>query len=116
MAGVLQVRVGDGVLLVETVPVAGSEPTSRVGDAIDGVVDAFTAVRGAIVELAESTAETIGEATRRGAQPDGVEVEFGLKFSAHGNVLLAGASGEATLRVKLTYARDMASGDARGVH
>jgi hypothetical protein len=30
-------------------------------------------------------------------------VEFGLKFSAKGNVVVAGATGEATLKVTLTY-------------
>lgn len=103
MAGTIPVRVGGVELLVETVPVAGSEPTSRVTDAAAEVVDAFARAQQAIVELAASTAATIGEAGRRGAHPDRFEVEFGLKISAKGNVVVAGAAGEATLRVKLTY-------------
>lgn len=104
-AGTIPVRVGDVELLVETVAVAGSEPTSRVSDAAEGVADAFSRAQRAIVELAASTAATIGEAGSRGARPDHFEVEFGLKLSAQGNVIVAGASGEATLRVKLTYDR-----------
>jgi hypothetical protein len=103
MAGTIPVRVGDVELLVETVPVAGSEPTSRVSDAAAEVADAFSRAQQAIVELAASTAATVGEVGRRGARPDHLEVEFGLKISAKGSVIVAGASGEATLRVKLTY-------------
>ncbi len=87
--------------MVETTLVAGTEPTSALGDAADRVVDAFDRAREAIVEIAASTAEVIGRAADRGAHPDHVEVEFGLK----GNVIVAGVSGEATLRVKLTYDR-----------
>lgn len=113
MAGVLPVRVGDVELLVETTPIAGSEPTSRVSHAVDGVVDAFGQAQRAIVELTTSVAETIGEAADRGARPDGVEVEFGLKFSASGHLIVAGVSGEATLRVKWTYARARGGADTR---
>jgi hypothetical protein len=35
--------------------------------------------------------------------PQEVEVKFGLKFAAEGSVIIAGASGEATLEVTLTY-------------
>ena len=101
----IPVRVGDLDLLVETTVVAGTEPTSALGDAADRVVDAFDRAREAIVEIAASTAEVIGRAADRGAHPDHVEVEFGLKISGKGNVIVAGVSGEATLRVKLTYDR-----------
>lgn len=103
MGAVVPVRVGDGSILVETTVVAGSEPTSRASDAAGAVVDAFDAARDAIVDLATSTWEAIEEAGKRAARPAHVEVEFGLKFSAKGNVIVAGAAGEATLRVKLTY-------------
>ncbi|MGH3830265.1 MAG: CU044_2847 family protein [Pseudonocardiaceae bacterium] len=39
-------------------------------------------------------------------RPDEVKVTFGLKFSAQGNVIVAGASGAATLEVTLTYRAD----------
>ena len=47
--------------------------------------------------------DVIGQMSERAVRPDQVEVTFGLKFSAQGNVVLAGASGEATLEVKLSY-------------
>lgn len=99
----ISVRVGEAELLVETTPVAGSEPTSRTSESAERVVDAFIRAQRAIIEVAGSTADVLGQAARRGARPDQLEVEFGLKISAQGNVIVAGSSAEATLRVKLTY-------------
>jgi hypothetical protein len=101
----IPVQVGDVELLVEATPVAGSQPTSKLDDATDYVKDAFVRAQGAIVEVATSTVEVIGAIAKRAAAPTSVEVEFGLKFSAQGNVIVAGAAGEATLKVKLTYER-----------
>ncbi|GHJ37717.1 hypothetical protein Sm713_33260 [Streptomyces sp. TS71-3] len=96
-------RVGETEVLVETVQVTGTEQTSRVDEAVDGVREAFGRAQTAIVEVATSTVRMIEASGRKAARPDAVEVEFGLKFSAQGNVIVAGAAGEATLRVKLTY-------------
>lgn len=97
-------RVGGEELLVEVVQVAGSEPTSRVDAARERVVDAFDRARAAIVAVGTSTVQTAGELARRAAAPEQIEVEFGIKFSVQGNVIVAGGSGEATLTVRLTYA------------
>jgi len=102
-ARVTPVRVGDIELMVETIPVAGTEPTSRASEAADGVVDAFSRAQKAIVEIAASTAKVIAEAAHRGTHPDRFEVEFGLGVSAKGNVIVASGSGEATLKVTLIY-------------
>lgn len=113
----LPVRVGDIELLVETVPVAGTQATSaasRIADAADNVRDAFVRAQSAIVEVAASTMQVIEEAGRRAARPDTMEVEFGLKFSANGSVIMAGVSGEATLSVKLTYNRADAAAEPTG--
>jgi hypothetical protein len=45
----------------------------------------------------------IEKSAARAARPDRVEVEFGLRFSASGGVIMAGAAGEASLLVRLTY-------------
>ncbi len=92
------------MILVETTPVAGTEPTSaKTRKTVDGVVDAFGAVQEAIVEIAASTAQIISNAADRAARPDRLEVEFGIKLAADGSVVVAGVSAEATLVVKLTY-------------
>jgi len=95
----------DGVeLWVETSPVAGSEPTStKLDRAGDAVVDAFDRAQAAIVAVATSTVGTIGLLAKQSARPEQVQVKFGLKFTAKGNVIVAEASGEATLEVTLTY-------------
>lgn len=99
----LPLRVGDVDLLVETVSVAGSEPTSRLRNASGRVVDAFDHARDAIVEIATATGEAVGRMTHAATRPEQVEVEFGLKFSTQGTVVVAGASGEASLVVRLRY-------------
>lgn len=99
----IPVRVGDVDLLVEAELVAGTEPTSRIDSAVDRVGDAYARAQDAIVEIATSTAESIRKATARAARPDGVEIEFGLKFTVRGDVIMASAAGEATLKVRLTY-------------
>jgi Trypsin-co-occurring domain 1 len=101
----IPVRVGDieVEVEVEAVPVAGTEPTSgRAARAAGSVLDAFGRAQDAIIEVAKSTAEMI-EKAGAAARPDRVEVEFGLKFSVSGTVIMAGVAGEATLRVTLGY-------------
>lgn len=89
--------------MVETVTVAGSEPTSRLRNASGRVVDAFDHARDAIVEIASATGEAIGRLTHEATRPEQVEVEFGLKFSTQGTIVVAGVSGEASLVVRLKY-------------
>ncbi|MGQ0778561.1 MAG: CU044_2847 family protein [Pseudonocardiales bacterium] len=111
MAGrVMPMRIGGVELLVETTPVAGSEPTSALGRAQDAVVGAYERAQAAIVAVASSTVDVIGQLDDKPARLEQVEVKFGLKFSAQGTVVLAGASGEATLEVTLRYSPGAAGG------
>jgi hypothetical protein len=97
------VRVGDVEIEAEAVPVAGTEPTSgKVSKAAGSVADAFGRAQETIIEMARSTAEVI-ERAGAAARPDRVEVEFGLRFSASGGVIMAGVAGEASLKVTLSY-------------
>jgi hypothetical protein len=96
-------RVGDVELLVETVAVAGSEPTTRLGDAGAQVVEAYERAQDAIVALGGSVADTVRRLTQQAARPEQVRVEFGLRFTAAGSVFVASAAGEASLRVTMTY-------------
>ena len=66
------------------------------------VLEAFGRAQEAIIEVAKSTAQMI-EKAGAAARPDRVEVEFGLKFSASGGVIMAGVAGEASLKVTLGY-------------
>ncbi|MFC4066307.1 CU044_2847 family protein [Actinoplanes subglobosus] len=103
MAQTIPVRVGAVEVLVEVVPVAGSQQTSTGGRAADRALDAFERAQAAVEEIAVSTARMVGRVTRRVGSPESVEVEFGLKVSAKGDVIVAGASGEASLKIKIIY-------------
>ena len=111
------VRVGDIQIEVEAVRVAGTEPTSgKTGRAAGNVLEAFSRAQEAILEVAKSTAQMIDRAGAA-ARPDRVEVEFGLKFTATGTVIMAGVAGEASLKVTLGYdiaARPAAAPGASG--
>ncbi len=107
-------RVGGVELLVETAPVVGSEQTSALDKAQAAVAEGFDRAQAAIVAVAESTVSTIGQLAKRSVRPDEVEVTFGLKFSAQGNVIVAGAAGQATLEVTLTYRRGQVGTDDSG--
>jgi hypothetical protein len=99
----IPVQVGDVLIEVEAVAVAGTEPTSgRAAKAAESVLEAFDRAQDAIVAVAKSTAQVI-EKAGAAARPDRVEVEFGLKLSASGGVIMAGVAGEATLKVTLGY-------------
>jgi len=96
-------RFGGVDVLVQTMPVAGTEPTSRMGDVAAKTLDAFDRAHDVIVGAAASTVKVLAELAEQARRPDKLEVEFGLGFSAHGNVIVAGGSVDATLKVKLTY-------------
>ena len=66
------------------------------------MLEAFGRAQETIIEIAKSTAEMIDRAGAA-ARPDRVDVEFGLKFSASGGVIMAGVAGEASLKVTLGY-------------
>jgi hypothetical protein len=99
----IPVRVGDIEIEVEAVAVVGTEPTSgHAAKAAGNVLEAFGRAQDAIMAVARSTAQMIEQAGAA-ARPDRVEVEFGLKFSASGTVIMAGVAGEASLKVTLGY-------------
>jgi hypothetical protein len=104
---VVSMRVGDVELLVEVSPVAsgGTQPTSALGEATKRVADGFVHAEQAIMAVASSMAGTVRRLGDEAARPDRLEVEFGLKFSLQGDVILASASGEASLRVLVGYDR-----------
>ena len=96
---------------------AGTEPTSgKTERAAGSVLEAFSRAQEAILEVARSTAQMIDRAGAS-ARPDRVEVEFGLKFTATGTVIMAVVAGEASLKVTLGYdiaARPAAAPEAPG--
>jgi len=102
-------RIGDVTAWVEAVPVPGSQPTSAAGRALTQVSGLLDKVESVIENVAVSTSRAIARSADRAADPSQVEVEFGLKVSAKGDVIVAGAAGEASLQVKLIYKNDRPS-------
>ena len=102
---VVPLQLGDTEILIETRPVAGSEETGlgNLRGAQEAVGNAFDHAQETIVAVANKTVETIGRVGKLAAQPDEVEVKFGLKFSAKGTVFVAEATGEANLEVRMLF-------------
>ncbi|MFB4304375.1 CU044_2847 family protein [Actinomadura sp. NTSP31] len=89
-------------LLVEALPESGAEPTSR-GRPIDQVQDMFGRAQEVIWQLALSAVEIREKLTVHARPPDQIELQFGIKFTAKGNIVLAGAGVESSLAVKVIY-------------
>ena len=104
MGDIIEVRVGQERLLVETIPVSGSELTSaKLHRPPDHVLDAFDRTKDAIIEVATSAKQVIKETAARAARPDRLEIEFGIGFTVKGDVIVAGAACNASLVVRLVY-------------
>ncbi len=104
---------GDVELLVETVVPPGLEQTSgRLDRAGQKVVDGFERAQAAIDAIATRLGQTVSDLGQRGVHPDRMEVQFGLKFSAKGDVIVAGSTVEASLQVTVSYDRVLADNDA----
>lgn len=113
MAGqVIAVRVDGVEVLVETARVVGTEPTSIGDRAQQQVIDAFERAQEAIIAVSTKVAGTVRQLAARGARPDKVEVEFGLKFTAKGDVIVASGAGEVALKVIVGYDPRSGAADA----
>jgi hypothetical protein len=100
----VEVRVGYGRLLVETIPASGSELTSGwLNRASDHVLEAFERAKDAIVNVASPAVDLIGKAAARAACPDQLEIGSGVGFSAQGDVIMAGVGADASLLARLVY-------------
>lgn len=105
---VVETEVGGIPVLVEAVAGPGFQQTgsSKPVAKLQGM---FTRAEAVIEQLA-LTAVRIGErVAAQSARPDEVEVQFGLKFSATGDIVIASAGAEASLGVKVVY-RDRTPG------
>ncbi|OLF07329.1 hypothetical protein BLA60_27545 [Actinophytocola xinjiangensis] len=98
------VRIGDVEVQIETVREPGTEPTSRLSDAGDRVHAAFGSAHEVIQGMAAKMVSAIDQlATSPAARPANLEIEFGLAFSAKGNIIVASGEANASLKVKLVY-------------
>ncbi|MDN3020411.1 CU044_2847 family protein [Streptomyces sp. S.PB5] len=100
MEGLVEFKMGDGaVVAVEAADdVRGAKLVSR-----DGTVRAAHTFENAL-DGVRSAAEAALRVFRDGTlQPDGVEIEFGVKLSAETGAIIAKGTAEGHLVVKLTW-------------
>ncbi|MEU8813841.1 CU044_2847 family protein [Actinoplanes sp. NPDC048796] len=94
----------DGIpLLIEVAAVSGNEPTSV--NRLNHLTDVLENANAVVERMAVAAARTAQRVTRRVGSPEQVEVQFGIKFSTQGTVILASANAEASLNVKVIYGR-----------
>ncbi|MBO4273001.1 hypothetical protein GSF24_20575 [Microbispora triticiradicis] len=54
--------------------------------------------------MAATTAGIVEKLAAQAAEPASIELEFGLKFTAQGSIVMAGVAAEASLTIKVSYA------------
>lgn len=102
---VVPMRFGDVDVLVETLPVAGTEPTSALDRAAEQVTDLAQRAGSTVRAVAESMAGAMRHVVDSSVgHPDTVVVEVGLGVSATGRVVLVSGQANASLKITLTYA------------
>jgi hypothetical protein len=104
---VVPLLVGGETILVEATQVTfyGTEPTSHLDRAAGHVRDAFAQARATIVAVGTSAVAVAQELATASRAPDVVEIELGLSFTAKCDVIVAGATAGANLKIKIVYNR-----------
>lgn len=96
-------EIGGVPVLVEALQVPGTEQTSRAEGATERLRDMFTRAQDVIEQITMSVMKSQERIAAHSRRPDCVELEFGLKFTAQGQVVVASAAAEASLSIKITY-------------
>ncbi len=122
MAHYIKYQTADGgVVLVEVegeapaaVPKGGVVKASRVGDAIQDIVQEVQVKFEDAVDVVQRGAQIIIDKVKGLSDPpDEIEVTFGLKAAGElGNFAIAKASAEANYEVKMTWKREKKGEDA----
>ena len=100
MAEILPVNIENEIIYIEAEPTFGSEETSV--SSIQQLTSAFDRARETAVKVTGSMVSAI-RAMEDALTPDEFALEFGIKFKADGNVVVASVGTEATLNIKMTY-------------
>jgi hypothetical protein len=101
--GLLRWEMEKGSVVVE---VDDGEPGFRSA-ALDGAVrQASVRFEDALTDIRRAAERTLHTFRDKALNPDGVEIEFGVKLNAVAGAVIARASADAHLKVKLTWSRD----------
>lgn len=96
-------EIGGVPVLVEALQVPGTEQTSRAESAAERLQDMFARAQDVIEQITMSVVKSQERIAARIHRPDCVQLEFGLKFTAQGQIVVASAATEASLSIKITY-------------
>lgn len=83
----------------------GDQPTAFGRRRGADLPEVLSRAQKAIAYLSRETLEAARSVANDVACPEQVEIQFGLKFSTQGSIILAGSSLESSLSVKVVYAR-----------
>ncbi len=100
MGKLVQLETDKGVILIESTM---SEKTGKIVQ-VGGIEKKLGKKLSDLLEVVEPIADTVVKARDRLIKkPDAVSIEVGLSVTAEGNIFVAKATGEATLKVTLTW-------------
>jgi hypothetical protein len=100
----IEMRANDtNVLVAVAVPEAAVGPVSRPGEEIIEKIDQqFDNVKDLIIRSCRPLTEAFKTLSAEG-QTVSAEAEFGINFTLKGNIYLVETSGEASLKIKVTW-------------
>jgi len=102
----------DGMpIWVEAVVEPGEEPTAfgrKIGERLPEI---FAHAKIAIAYLSREALEAARDVAKEVASPEQIEIQFGLKFSTQGSIIIAGSTLESSLSVKIIYSKSAISAD-----
>ncbi len=115
MPGLVEIPYGDGKRILIEVSDNGSQEFEDLSRTSDGVINnvgqnletvSVTIVETSRIMMAAFQSATMpveGEKKKRSLSPRKATLEFGIRFTAEGNIYLAKASGESTLKATIEW-------------
>jgi len=97
---------GDEELLIEVVTSPGSEQASPIGKATSSALDNLEQIESKILKIGGRLADTVSKLKSKAGDPAEVSVQFGVRLTASGSVLVSSATGECSFLIQMKYRRD----------
>lgn len=107
MSEIIEAKVNGKIIYIETELMPGSEEVSAGRKALGEVENAMLQARDTIVGVAESLFSSV-KAIDQALTPDEFLLEFAIKFTAEGQVVVAKSGAEAGIKVAMTYRHEKA--------
>jgi hypothetical protein len=102
MSKLLQTSVDNQMLYIEVDSYGTEKVGVRPEEVLEKTRDAFERAKATISSITQSMVSTV-QSMSDTVRPDEFELEFAIKFNAEGQVVLAKAAAEASLKVTMTY-------------